>query len=122
MGQFCPGYFNRAVMRASQIDDTLLRFLTMLPLIKTIRVNALSNFFSGCPWEGDTIEHRNFAMMSVTISTVYETSLAIILIYLSKGWLLTPEGSQNGGAFDMDGTETANLSLLIGFLYLFTCA
>lgn len=122
MGQFCPGYFNRGVMRAAQVDDTLLRFLTLLPVVKTIRVNALSNFFAGCPWEGDSIEHRNFAMMSVTISTVYETCLAIILIYLSKGWLLTPEGSQNGGAFDMSGPETANLSLIIGFLYLMNCA
>ena len=64
---------------------------------------------------------RNFAMMTVTLSTVYETCLAIVLIYLSKGWLLTPRGSQTGGSFDLSGPEAANLSFAIGMIYICTC-
>ena len=60
-------------------------------------------------------------MMTVTLSTVYETILAIVLIYLSKGWMLTPAGAQTGGSFDLTGSEAANLSFIIGLIYICTC-
>lgn len=64
---------------------------------------------------------RNAAMMTVTLSTVYETTMVIVLFYLAKGWVLTPVGSTTEGSFDLTGNEAANLSFITGFIYIGTC-
>jgi hypothetical protein len=65
---------------------------------------------------------KNTIMLMITLSTIHQTIFLITLIYLSKGWLLTTEGSSGFGNIDQDGTEASRLSAIIGAIYVSYCA
>ena len=57
-------------------------------------------------------------MLMVTVSTVYQTTFVIFLVYLSKGWIMTETGQNAIGFIDLDSNESAYLSSIIGGIYI----
>lgn len=57
-------------------------------------------------------------MLMVTVSTLYQTVFIIFLIYLSKGWIMTEEGQQNVGLIDLEQSDSAYISAILGGIYV----
>lgn len=57
----------------------------MLPGLKML-MSVLQFIYVGqCPWQ-DSVQFKYLAMGLITCSTMYQTTLASMLILISKGW------------------------------------
>jgi hypothetical protein len=96
--------------------------LVVLPLLKASIYFLYSSYLSQCPWDKNIGENKNAVMLMVTLSTVYSTVYVILITYLSRGWMLSPEGQYDFGTLEIESQEAASLSLIIGGIYVTHCA
>ena len=81
----------------------------IIPVFKLLRVLAYGYYIGACPWQ-DQMTARYLLMALVTISTIYQTVFAALLLLISKGWVIMRPFLSRENA--------TTLTVLMGAIYL----